>query len=201
MRPNYTHFRSASIVVLLLCLLCGLQGTLQAQTAPPLALPGYVAPWQDTILVLQAPYDELTPVQRARVVTNNLLGIASRPTLDTAALILAYDSARSKYILSWHSMALLTVLPAADRERIYESDVRKLFTWYALLLQAGELAKKEEAEPAAEEKGKTVKAKAGEAAPKKAAVEAGAKKASAPKPAGGSKPKAATMRKSAQRGS
>jgi hypothetical protein len=96
---------------------------------------------------------------------------------------------------------LLAVLPTADRERIYESDVRKLFTWYALLLQAGELAKKEEAEPVAEEKGKAVKAKAGEPATKKAAVEAGAKKASAPKPAGGSKPKAATMRKSAQRGS
>jgi hypothetical protein len=110
-------------------------------------------------------------------------------------------SADAKADISSLWETLLSVLPTADRERIYESDVRKLFTWYALLLQAGELAKKEEAEPAAEEKGKTVKAKAGEAAPKKAAVEAGAKKASAPKPAGGSKPKAATMRKSAQRGS
>jgi hypothetical protein len=110
-------------------------------------------------------------------------------------------SADAKADISSLWETLLTVLPTADRERIYESDVRKLFTWYALLLQAGELAKKEEAEPAAEEKGKAVKAKAGEPATKKAAVEAGAKKASAPKPAGGSKPKAATMRKSAQRGS
>jgi hypothetical protein len=109
-------------------------------------------------------------------------------------------SADAKADISSLWETLLAVLPTADRERIYESDVRKLFTWYALLLQAGELAKKEEAEPAADEKGKAVKTKAGEAAPKKA-VEAGAKKASAPKPAGGSKPKAATMRKSAQRGS
>jgi small-conductance mechanosensitive channel len=64
------------------------------------------------MLVLQAPYEELTPVQRARVVTNNLLGIASRPMLDTAQLVLTYDSIRNKYALSWHGMGLLTVLPA-----------------------------------------------------------------------------------------
>ena len=41
-------------------------------------------------------------------------------------------------------------MPEHDRERIYASDVRKLFTWYDQLLKAGEFDKKEE--PAVEEK-------------------------------------------------
>ena len=40
--------------------------------------------------------------------------------------------------------ALAEVLPTADRERIYASDVRKLFLWYGQLHKAGLLAKKEE---------------------------------------------------------
>ena len=94
-------------------------------------------------------------------------------------------------------------LPEHDRERIYPSDVRKLFTWYAQLLKAGEFDRKPEAEAAAEpeEGGKKATAKAGakEAGTKKAKAEP--KKAAGPKPAGTSKAKATTMRKTAQRGS
>lgn len=91
-------------------------------------------------------------------------------------------------------------LPEHDRERIYPSDVRKLFTWYALLLKAGEFETKkaQEEKPAEVEKD----AKAGKKAPAKKAVPKAAKavKTAASKPAGSTKPKAASMRKSAQRG-
>jgi pyruvate/2-oxoglutarate dehydrogenase complex dihydrolipoamide acyltransferase (E2) component len=92
--------------------------------------------------------------------------------------------------------ALLKALPNADRERIYASDVRKLFQWYDLLLKAGEFAKQEE-EPAKEPEHK-------EAAPEKKTVEKAAKKkaeASAKvKPSGGTVPKAAAVRRGGQRG-
>jgi hypothetical protein len=94
-------------------------------------------------------------------------------------------------------------LPEHDRERIYPSDVRKLFAWYDQLLKAGEFEKKDEKKDdteGKEEDGKSKKASK-EASPKKPKAEAGSKKAAAPKPAGTSKPKATTMRKSAQRGS
>ncbi|MFN6114608.1 MAG: DUF5606 domain-containing protein [Flavobacteriales bacterium] len=93
------------------------------------------------------------------------------------------------------------VLPEHDRERIYPSDVRKLFAWYEQLQKAGLLAAKAEPPAEAEDKTKGKPKAAKEGAPKKAAGEAVAKKTAAPKAAGGSKPKAATMRKSAQRGS
>lgn len=93
-------------------------------------------------------------------------------------------------------------LPTHDRERIYPSDVRKLFAWYDQLLKAGELAPKEEAK-----KEVAAEAEKGKAAKKAPAKEAGAKKAKAdapkvagPKPSVSAKPKATTMRKSAQRG-
>lgn len=89
-------------------------------------------------------------------------------------------------------------LPEHDRERIYASDVRKLFSWYAQLLNAGEFTKKEEEAKPEEVKDGEKPAKAA----KKAAAKKGetAKKAAAPKPAATSKAKATTMRKSAQRG-
>lgn len=89
-------------------------------------------------------------------------------------------------------------LPEHDRERIYASDVRKLFGWYQQLLKAGEFEKKEEKK---EEKAadKTAKAKAPKEGDKKAKGEA-PKKGAAPKAPGTSKAKATTMRKSAQRG-
>ncbi len=94
-------------------------------------------------------------------------------------------------------------LPEHDRERIYPSDVRKLFTWYGQLLKAGEFETKAEPE-AAEETGKTkagVKGAGKEGAAKATKKAKAAKKAAAPKAPGTSKAKATTMRKSAQRGS
>jgi hypothetical protein len=92
-------------------------------------------------------------------------------------------------------------LPAHDRGRIYPSDVRKLFTWYAQLLKAGVFSEKAEEVPAPAEADKAK----GEKKPKasKAGGEVAAKKANAPKAGGGSKAKTAgsTMRKSSQRGS
>ncbi len=93
---------------------------------------------------------------------------------------------------------LAEALPEHDRERIYASDVRKLFGWYQQLLKAGEFAKKEE-EKKEEKAEKTAKAKAPKEGDKKAKGDA-PKKAAAPKPAGTSKAKTTTMRKSAQRG-
>lgn len=91
-------------------------------------------------------------------------------------------------------------LPDHDRERIYVSDVRKLFSWYQQLLKAGEFEKKEvekkEEERPAE---KTAKAKAPKEGDKKAKAEPAKKSAAGAKPAT-SKAKATTMRKSAQRG-
>lgn len=93
---------------------------------------------------------------------------------------------------------LAEALPEHDRERIYASDVRKLFGWYQQLLKAGEFAKKE-GEKKEEKAEKTAKAKAPKEGDKKAKGDA-PKKAAAPKPAGTSKAKTTTMRKSAQRG-
>lgn len=95
-------------------------------------------------------------------------------------------------------------LPEHDRERIYASDVRKLFSWYGLLLKSGVFKEKEEKKAAAgeEKKAKGEKSAEGKAAPKKAAkAVSGASKAAAPKPGGGSKAKATPMRKGSQRGS
>ncbi|MDH4473677.1 MAG: DUF5606 domain-containing protein [Fluviicola sp.] len=52
--------------------------------------------------------------------------------------------------LSKLSGYLLEVLPNYDQERVYPSDIKKLFQWYNLLLKAGEL-KLEVVEPAVEE--------------------------------------------------
>lgn len=97
-------------------------------------------------------------------------------------------------------------LPEHDRERIYPSDVRKLFSWYALLLKAGVFAEKEEKKEAAEEtekKGKGEKAAKGDGAKKAAKGTSGATKkaGTAPKTATGGKAKSTPMRKGSQRGS
>lgn len=94
------------------------------------------------------------------------------------------------------------VLPEYDRERIYASDVRKLFTWYGVLRAVGEFDKKEEGKPAKEEAKAEAPAKAakGDAPAKKAAKKAPAKKAAAPGGATTAKAKATKVRRSAQRG-
>ena len=84
--------------------------------------------------------------------------------------------------------SLLEVLPNYDQERVYPSDIKKLFQWYNMLHKAGLLKLEEEAkeaekeaEPAAEEKPKKEKAPAAKkaATPKKATDKPAAK--SAPK--------------------
>jgi hypothetical protein len=94
-------------------------------------------------------------------------------------------------------------LPEHDRERIYPSDVRKFFAWYEQLLKSGLLNEPDAPageEKAAEEEGtKAKKTSSKEEGAKKPKVKAG--DAKAPKAGAASKPKATTMRKSAQRGS
>lgn len=86
---------------------------------------------------------------------------------------------------------LLEILPNYDQERVYPSDIKKMFQWYNLLHKSGNL-KLEEAEEVKAEK-KAPKAKK-EAAEKE---EAPAKKApAAKKPAATAKPKAVAADKS-----
>ncbi|MEN9994192.1 MAG: hypothetical protein RL762_849 [Bacteroidota bacterium] len=83
--------------------------------------------------------------------------------------------------------ALAQFLPNWDQDRVYPSDVRKLFQWFNLLLKAGsfEAAAKEEAATAKEvkaPKAETAKKKAPSAAPSaKAAKPAAPKKPTAVK--------------------
>ena len=104
------------------------------------------------------------------------------------------------------------VLPDHDRERIYASDLRKLFGWYELLVKSGVLAEakaaEKEAEQAKEEVSKEEKKPAKKAAAKKPDGEKATKAKSAaksagkgaPKPGGASKAKTTTVRKGSQRG-
>jgi hypothetical protein len=91
---------------------------------------------------------------------------------------------------------LLGLLPNYDQERVYPSDIKKIFQWYNLLHKSGNLKLEEVVEEVAAEK-KATKAKKAtadetEAAPKK--------KAAAPKKAAttAAKPKAAPASKSAK---
>ena len=102
------------------------------------------------------------------------------------------------------------VLPDHDRERMYASDLRKLFGWYELLVKSGVLAEaaENEAEQAKEEDSKEEKKPAKKAAAKKPDGEKATKAKSAaksagkgaPKPGGASKAKTTTVRKGSQRG-
>lgn len=90
---------------------------------------------------------------------------------------------------------LIEILPNFDQERVYSSDIKKIFQWYNLLLKAGALVMEEEAkEEAADTEKKEKKAPAKKAAAKKDAdtdaaeepakeKKAPAKKAAAPKAA------------------
>ncbi|MNJ84904.1 hypothetical protein D3C87_23680 [compost metagenome] len=80
---------------------------------------------------------------------------------------------------------LLEVLPNFDQERVYASDIKKIFQWYNLLLKAGALVLEEEAteEVEAPKEKKTAKASAkkddAEAAPAKEKKAPAAKKTTA----------------------
>lgn len=88
---------------------------------------------------------------------------------------------------------LLEILPNFDQDRVYPSDIKKLFQWYNLLHKAGELkleeeapkaekgAAKKEAKPKAEKAEKTEKAVKEKAPAKKAAAPKKAAEKSAPK--------------------
>ena len=99
--------------------------------------------------------------------------------------------------LSKLSGYLLEGLPNYDQERVYPSDIKKLFQWYNLLLKAGELkldvAESAPADAPAEEAASTDKPKKEKAAaaPKKAAT---AKKVT-DKPAAKSAPKVTAAKK------
>jgi hypothetical protein len=82
--------------------------------------------------------------------------------------------------------AMAQFLPSWDQDRVYPSDVRKLFQWYNLLLKAGsfEAAKAEEASADAKEK----KAPKTDAPKKKAPAASASPKAA--KPAASKKPTA-----------
>ncbi len=83
---------------------------------------------------------------------------------------------------------LSDILPNYDEERVYPSDIKKLFQWYNLLLKSGNLKPAEEPKPAAKEKAvkKETKAKAEESQEKTTE-----KKAAPKKPAAKKKPTAA----------
>lgn len=94
---------------------------------------------------------------------------------------------------------LVEVLPNFDQERVYASDIKKIFQWYNLLLKAGALVPEEkeekEAAPAKEKKAaKTTAKKDADSAKEEAAP---AKKAPAKKPAA---PKAAVKAPAAAKG-
>jgi hypothetical protein len=74
--------------------------------------------------------------------------------------------------------ALATFLPNWDKERVYPSDVRKIFQWYHLIKQAGLFEATAEVAEVAEAPVKEVKAKA--EPKKKAATTAGPAKAAKP---------------------
>ena len=83
---------------------------------------------------------------------------------------------------------LSDILPNYDEERVYPSDIKKLFQWYNLLLKSGNLKPAEEPKPAAKEKAvkKETKAKAEESQEKTTE-----KKGAPKKPAAKKKPTAA----------
>ncbi|MFY7990606.1 MAG: DUF5606 domain-containing protein [Fluviicola sp.] len=94
---------------------------------------------------------------------------------------------------------LLDILPNFDQDRVYPSDIKKLFQWYNLLHKAGELKLEEEApkaEKAAAKKEAKPKAEKAEKTEKAVKEKAPAKKAAAPKKAAEkSAPKATAAKK------
>lgn len=80
---------------------------------------------------------------------------------------------------------LLEILPNYDQERVYGSDIKKLFQWYNLLHKAGELKPEESAaeEDVAEKKAKPAAKKTAKADAADETAEAPAKKAPAKKAA------------------
>ncbi len=74
---------------------------------------------------------------------------------------------------------LIDILPNYDEERVYPSDIKKLFQWYNILHASNNLKPKEEEKPAKKEKAE----KSTETAKKKPAAKTAAKKPAAKKAA------------------
>lgn len=87
---------------------------------------------------------------------------------------------------------LTDILPNYDEERVYPSDIKKLFQWYNLLLKSGNLKPAEDKKPAAKEKAVKKETKA-------EAEEGAEKKASAKKTAAKKKPAATTAKSTASK--
>lgn len=77
---------------------------------------------------------------------------------------------------------LLEILPNYDKERVYSSDVKKIFQWYNLLHKAGQLKIEVVEEKPAKKTSKKAEESAGEEAPKKAVKKAATPKKVAEKP-------------------
>lgn len=94
---------------------------------------------------------------------------------------------------------LLEILPNYDQERVYPSDVKKMFQWYNLLHKSGNLKVEEvKAEEVVEEKKAPKAKKAAAAAEATEETAAPAKKAPAKKAATTAKPKATPAAKAAK---
>ena len=78
------------------------------------------------------------------------------------------------------------ILPNYDKDRVYKSDLRKIFQWYNILIKAG-IKIKETAEKAASKDGDTEEKEVKKAAPKKAAPKKAAPKAKGGKPSSAKK--------------
>lgn len=89
---------------------------------------------------------------------------------------------------------LLELLPNYDQERVYPSDVKKMFQWYNLLHKSGNLKLEEEKETVTDKK--TAKVKKEAEAEETVKKEAGSAKKPAVKKTATAKPKAATADKS-----
>ena len=78
------------------------------------------------------------------------------------------------------------ILPNYDKDRVYKSDLRKIFQWYNILIKAG-IKIKEIAEKAASKDGDNEEKEVKKAAPKKAAPKKAAPKAKGGKPSSAKK--------------
>ena len=78
------------------------------------------------------------------------------------------------------------ILPNYDKDRVYKSDLRKIFQWYNILIKAG-IKIKETAEKATSTEGETEKKEVKKASPKKATPKKGAPKSKGGKPSSAKK--------------
>ena len=78
------------------------------------------------------------------------------------------------------------ILPNYDKERVYKSDLRKIFQWYNILIKAG-ITIKEIAEKASSKDGENDEKEVKKAAPKKAAPKKAAPKSKGGKPSSAKK--------------